>query len=75
MSVHYICRHCRMQIGTIEHIVGESQLGLTSLTPEEREDIITYDQNGDITLKVVCDYCKEALEHNPELTLCTSPLQ
>jgi hypothetical protein len=75
MSVNYVCRHCRMQIGTIEHEVGETQLGLQSLTAEERKDIITYDQNGDLTLKVVCDYCKEALENNPELTLCASPLQ
>jgi hypothetical protein len=75
MSVNYICRHCSMQIGTIEQQVDESQLGLNSLTPEERKDIITYNQNGDLTLKVVCDYCKEALENNPELTLCTSPLQ
>ncbi|HBS44590.1 MAG TPA: hypothetical protein DEA91_09290 [Paenibacillus sp.] len=51
------------------------QLGLHSLTPVERRDIIAYNSEGEITVKVTCEYCKEALEHNPELSLLTSPLQ
>jgi len=55
--------------------VTEAQLGFHSLTPEERNDIITYNSNGDVTVKLVCDYCREALESHPELSLVSSPLQ
>ncbi|WP_248929097.1 anti-sigma-F factor Fin family protein [Paenibacillus hamazuiensis] len=76
MSVKYICRHCQTLIGQLEDKhVNESLLGFHFLTPEERRDIISYDLNGDTTVKVVCDYCKEALEANPELSLLGSLLQ
>ncbi|MDQ1910947.1 anti-sigma-F factor Fin family protein [Paenibacillus sp. GD4] len=76
MSVKYTCRHCQTSIGEIQQDgVSEYQLGFHFLTPEERRDIISYDPNGDVTVKVVCDYCKEALEANPELMLLGSPLQ
>ncbi|RCX14894.1 uncharacterized protein DUF2757 [Fontibacillus phaseoli] len=76
MAINYVCRHCRTPIGRIEDpYVSEAQLGFHFLTPEERQDIIAYDSNGETTVKVTCDYCREALEHNPELTLLTNPLQ
>lgn len=76
MTVKYICRHCQTSIGEIHQgEVNEYQLGFHFLTPEERRDIISYNPNGDVTVKVVCDYCKEALEANPELSLLANPLQ
>ncbi|WP_274648410.1 anti-sigma-F factor Fin family protein [Paenibacillus humicola] len=76
MAVNYICRHCRTAIGSIADAgVSEMQLGFHFLTPEERSDIIAYNPNGDVTVKVICDYCREALEANPELSLVTNPLQ
>jgi hypothetical protein len=76
MSVKYICRHCQTFIGELFYKqVNEAMLGFHFLTPEERRDIISYDQNGDMMVKVVCNYCKEALDANPELSLLGSPLQ
>lgn len=76
MAVNYICRHCRTPMGTIdEKDISEVKLGFHFLTPEERSDIIAYNLNGDVTVKVVCDYCREALEANPELLLVVNPLQ
>ncbi|MCD1261889.1 anti-sigma-F factor Fin family protein [Paenibacillus athensensis] len=76
MAVKYICRHCLTFIGEInQESVTEQQLGFHFLTPEERRDIIAYNVDGDVTVKVVCDYCREALEANPELSLLASPLQ
>lgn len=76
MSVNYICKHCRTSMGTInEKEITEHQLGFHFLTPEERSDIIAYNPNGDVTVKVICDYCREALEANPELLLVSNPLQ
>ncbi|WP_274365792.1 anti-sigma-F factor Fin family protein [Paenibacillus thermotolerans] len=76
MSVKYVCRYCRTSIGEIHSdAVNEFQLGFHFLTPAERRDIITYDSSGDVTVKVVCDYCSEAIQSNPELALSPSPLQ
>jgi len=55
--------------------ITEQQLGFHFLTPEERSDIISYNLNGDVTVKVVCDFCREALDANPELLLVSNPLQ
>ncbi|MDQ0196038.1 anti-sigma-F factor Fin family protein [Paenibacillus wynnii] len=76
MAINYVCRHCRTFLGSInKNDATEMQLGLHSLTPAERRDIIAYDSEGEITVKVTCDYCKEAFENNPELSLLASPLQ
>jgi hypothetical protein len=76
MSVKYVCRCCAAMVGEIkdDHI-NELRLGFHFLTPEERRDIISYSQDGDVTVKIICDYCTEAIEANPELSLLTSPLQ
>jgi len=76
MAVNYICRHCRTSVGSIDSSsVTEQQLGFHFLTPEERSDIIAYNPNGDVVVNVVCDYCREAIEANPELVLQSNPLQ
>lgn len=76
MTVTYICRHCRTTIGEIsDESVSEFQLGFHFLTPEERRDIITYNPEGNVTVKVVCDYCKQTLDNYPELSLQANPLQ
>lgn len=77
MEIQYVCRYCQTAIGRIHNSSGlsEYQLGFHFLTPEERRDIIAYSQNGDVTVKVTCDYCKQALEANPELMLVANPLQ
>ncbi|HZG75297.1 MAG TPA: anti-sigma-F factor Fin family protein [Paenibacillus sp.] len=76
MSIRYVCKHCSMPLGEItSDSVTEAQLGFHFLTPEERNDIITYNSSGDVTVKLVCDYCREALQSHPELALVSSPLQ
>ncbi len=75
MSIKYICPHCRIGIGQLDSSVSEFQLGFHFLTTEERRDIISYDSNGDVTVRIACDYCREAVENNPELSLIVNPLQ
>ncbi|WP_276357725.1 anti-sigma-F factor Fin family protein [Cohnella caldifontis] len=76
MAVNYECRHCRMPLGRFENgQVSEYKLGLQFLTPDERKRIIAYNSNGDVTVKVICDYCSQTLEDHPELALLSNPLQ
>ncbi|OGX61544.1 MAG: hypothetical protein A2189_01380 [Paenibacillus sp. RIFOXYA1_FULL_44_5] len=76
MSINYVCRYCHTPVGQIEQLdISEWKLGFHFLTLEERRDIITYNYDGSITVKSICDYCKAALDENPELALVNSPLQ
>jgi hypothetical protein len=76
MAITYICRYCKTAVGTLDSsIVSEYQLGLHSLTPTERRDIIAYNPDGGMTVKVICEFCREALAANPELSLISNPLQ
>lgn len=76
MTVKYICRHCRTLQGELNgDELSEFQLGFHFLTPEERRDIIAYNADGETTVHVICEYCREALECHPELALLPNPLQ
>lgn len=67
MALKYQCRHCGIQLGTINNMsVDSERLGLSKLTDEERMEIITYDTSGDIHIKTICEDCHESLERNPD---------
>lgn len=76
VSIRYSCRCCGMQIAEFtDSQVTEAQLGLDSLTAEERALIISKEQNGDTVVSIMCDYCREALMTHPELSIVGNPLQ
>lgn len=76
MSYLYVCRCCGMKIAEFDQsAVSEGRLGLDSLTPEERQHIISTEYGGDTVVRITCDYCRDALEQHPELSLVGNPLQ
>lgn len=67
MALKYQCRHCGLDMGTLNQLSVESErLGLSTLTDEERIEMVSYDSNGDIHIKSICEDCHESLERNPE---------
>jgi hypothetical protein len=76
VSFRYVCRCCGIRIAEFDDTrVTEAQLGLDSLTPEERALIITKEPEGDTVVSITCAYCREALDLHPELSLVGNPLQ
>ncbi|PLR93301.1 anti-sigma-F factor Fin family protein [Bacillus sp. T33-2] len=68
MAIHYFCRHCGVKIGSLHRMsVHADHLGIHKLTDEERHDMVTYENTGDIHIKSICEDCQEALERNPDL--------
>ncbi|WP_062051232.1 anti-sigma-F factor Fin family protein [Bacillus sp. JCM 19034] len=67
MAIHYQCRHCQAKVGTIEESIDAQRLGFNTLTSHERTEMVSYLDNGDIHVKVICDDCHEALLRNPDL--------
>ncbi|MGM7724473.1 anti-sigma-F factor Fin family protein [Metabacillus sp. Hm71] len=67
MALHYHCRHCGVKVGSIDKMaVSSEQLGFDHLSDEERQEMITYQQNGDIQIKTICEDCHDALNRYPE---------
>lgn len=66
MAIYYHCRHCGVTMGTLEQSSLHSErLGLHKLNDEERLDMVTYDAEGNINIKSICEDCQESLERNP----------
>lgn len=71
MAIHYFCRHCGTNIGSIERSsIYSDQIGLHTLTNEERQEMVSYESNGDIHIHSICEDCQEALDRNPNLHEC-----
>lgn len=67
MAIHYHCRHCGMNIGKIDQMsIHSEQLGLHKLSDEERQEMVSYDQQGDIHIAAICEDCQEQLTRNPD---------
>lgn len=67
MALKYQCRHCGLDMGTLNQLSVESErLGLSTLTDEERIEMVSYDSKGDIHIKSICEDCHESLERNPD---------
>lgn len=76
MSVNYVCKHCHTMIGRIDgNEIDDERLGFHRLTPDERQQYIVVHSNGDVTVRMTCEYCTEAIQMHPELSLLSSPLQ
>jgi hypothetical protein len=67
MAIHYHCRHCGTNIGSIDRVsIHSESLGLDKLTVTERQDMVSYDHAGDIHVTAICEDCQETLERNPD---------
>ncbi|MFC3040980.1 anti-sigma-F factor Fin [Virgibacillus xinjiangensis] len=66
MAITYNCRHCGNIIGKIdEPVVDSSMLGLDHLTSKEKEEMVHYNENGDVSIQAICEDCEEALDNHP----------
>ncbi|MCF6139593.1 anti-sigma-F factor Fin family protein [Pseudalkalibacillus berkeleyi] len=67
MSVYYACKHCNVHIGKLDvSSVATTNLGLDQLTDQEREEYVSYDDDGHVYVKSICEDCYEMLNKNPD---------
>lgn len=60
MTITYICPHCRMEMGRVERTWwSEFRLGFPMLTDEERNAMVAYHPDGDMTVSVSCEHCEQ----------------
>lgn len=77
MKMNYSCRHCGTDLGVLDtnEAVSFEKLGLSSLSIEERMEMIQYEPDGSISIKSICEDCQEALSKNPEYHQWTTFIQ
>jgi Protein of unknown function (DUF2757) len=76
MAIHYRCRHCKTHVGSIDHhTVNAAQLGFETLSNEERQELLSYKENGEIEVTTTCEDCQDTLERNPEYHTLESFIQ
>ena len=67
MALHYYCRHCGVKVGSLDESAVQSEaLGFHHLTNEERNDMISYRENGDLHVQNIWEDCQGGLERNPD---------
>ncbi|MBU9721996.1 MULTISPECIES: anti-sigma-F factor Fin family protein [Bacillaceae] len=67
MAIHYYCKHCRNSVGKIsDYEADDHQLGFNQLSEEERQEMIEYDSQGHLQVKVICEECENTLRDNPD---------
>ncbi|MDX8363138.1 MULTISPECIES: anti-sigma-F factor Fin family protein [Bacillaceae] len=76
MSLHYYCRHCGIKVGSIERVsLYTESLGFQLLSDQERQEMLSYEDNGDIKVLTICEDCQEALNRNPDFHLYETFIQ
>ncbi len=67
MSIVYKCRHCGHTIGKLDHqVVTTSMLGWDKLTPQDKQRMIQYKENGDVHIQSICENCEDSLRQHPD---------
>ncbi|MDP4161519.1 MAG: anti-sigma-F factor Fin family protein [Bacillota bacterium] len=67
MAIHYHCRHCGMNMGSIDRISIHSEaIGLHKLSETERQEMVSFDPAGEIHVTSICEDCQETLDRNPD---------
>ncbi|KUP04217.1 hypothetical protein Q73_16135 [Bacillus coahuilensis m2-6] len=70
MAIHYTCRHCGTHIGSIQNMsIHSEKLGLQALNQEERNEMVSYTDDGNIMIQAICEDCQESLERTPDYHL------
>ncbi|GAA0353463.1 anti-sigma-F factor Fin [Bacillus horti] len=76
MSYRYVCRYCNQQLGLLtNNQLNEQELGFHTLSPEEKENILKKQENGDTHVHIVCEHCQDTIQRHPELLLHPNILQ
>lgn len=67
LSIVYKCKHCESVVGIInQKVVNPETLGWNNLTSDEQQRLITYEVDGHITVKTICESCEQTLKNHPE---------
>lgn len=77
MEIVYTCRHCGTQVGCVKvtEAFSMEKLGLSSLSAEDRLEMIHYEPDGSMHISGICEDCQEVLQRYPDYHQWTTFIQ
>ncbi|GAB2564053.1 anti-sigma-F factor Fin [Gracilibacillus alcaliphilus] len=67
MTINYVCKHCRTELGSLQsQVLDLEQIDWQLLSDKEKQQLMAYHQDQTITFQVICEYCQQLLEQNPQ---------
>ncbi|MFJ7936804.1 anti-sigma-F factor Fin [Sporosarcina sp. NPDC096371] len=67
MAIRYTCRHCETEIGTLPfESVKETILQLQKTDEGQEDQFLTYEKDGDLTVRCICEQCEQSLLRFPD---------
>lgn len=67
MAIHYKCRHCNTEVGSLPfESARETVLLLQKMDEAEEERFLTYEKDGALTVRCICEQCEQSLQRFPD---------
>lgn len=66
VAVRYACRHCEVEIGSLPFESAKETVELLrKLDEAEEERYLTFGEDGDVTVRCICEQCEQSLQKFP----------
>ena len=65
VTIHYRCRYCEQQLGTLPFKNKETIQKIHQLEIGEIDDYVDADSQGDIVVQCICEQCEQAMRSFP----------
>ncbi|MDS9473290.1 anti-sigma-F factor Fin [Sporosarcina pasteurii] len=67
MKIHYHCRHCDTEVGSLPFESAAEALALIKKmdAEEEEERFLAYKDDGTLTVRCICEQCEQILQQSP----------
>lgn len=65
VMIHYHCRHCETEVGSLPFESAQEVLTLINKLGDEDEQFLTYKDDGTITVRCICEQCEQSLQQFP----------
>ena len=66
MPVRYLCRHCKVEIGTLPFEAEETIKKLHLFEIGEIDDYLEKNERGETTIHSICEHCEDSLRQFPD---------
>ncbi|MHA6260521.1 anti-sigma-F factor Fin [Sporosarcina sp. CAU 1771] len=67
MAIRYTCKHCEIEIGSLPFESAKDTVQLLQKMDEtEEERFLTYEKDGALTVRCICEQCEQSLLTFPD---------
>lgn len=66
--IHYHCRHCKTEVGSLPFESAKEALQLIQEMDDREGDerFLTYQKDGKLVVRCICEQCEQTLQQYPD---------